>query len=469
MKAVITVSFLLLLGSMVISGCPRTHRDEIFVEEPSLGPRLNLDLGAPILLTFTASPERTKYLEDEGYTLARDSDGVVRMVTDTAGNFGIAFHLEDRWYVGEADFSSPVMIHHTTSDGVIYDFELIPGFRVEVRFVVATSRVATVELVFRSTLSRDVTVGVLPWLRRCGAGRYPDPAGYPDGLRASHNVAVDLMLEVVGPGTYLTELTDALVVPGRQTTWTSLEGCGATVTEDVAALATATGPPGYRVAMLGVGFALEVATMSDVPARIYRATVATARQDFLDEELGYAQLLSPVALLTASQERLQAMPILEDLSGDAASVFRSSFVLLDQLMMPAEGALDYDYYLFSREPTWWFARLGQHLHESLAMILMAHFDPAAALASHRVFLERVAPDGYLPYTIGPVVDQTALGTASAPLFSYIAWAASPSQCATRRTSSGTTLPPPRRWRAWRSIRSWSRMRPRWRSWLTRWA
>lgn len=425
MKAAIIRIILLAIGmalaGLLGGGCPRTTTDEALVEEPELGPRLDLDLGAPVLLTFAAARERTRYLEDEGYTLAPDVDGVVRFVTDTAGNLGFAFLLEDRWYVGEADFSSPVVIRHTTNDGVVYDFDLIPGMRVEVRFVVATSRVAAVELVFRSVLSRDVTITVLPWLRRCGAGRYPDPAGHPDGVRASHNVDVGLMLEVVGPGTYVTELTDALVAPGLHGSGTSLEGCSATVAEDVAALAAATGPPPYRVAMLGLPFALEVPTMSDVGARIYRATVATAREDLLDEELATAQRLSPAALLTASHERLQAMPTLDGLTGGAASVFRSSFVLLAQLMMPAEGDLDYDYYLFSREPTWWFARLGQHLHESLSMILMAHFDPAAALASHRVFLDRVEPDGYLPYNIGPVVEQTALGTASVPLFSYIAW------------------------------------------------
>jgi Mannosylglycerate hydrolase MGH1-like glycoside hydrolase domain len=420
-KAVFTVPLVLVLGGLLFTGCPRTSTEEILVEEPDLGPRLNLDLDAPVLLTFAAAPDRTRYLEDEGYTLARDDDGVVRMVTDTAGDLGFAFHLEDRWYVGEADFSSPVLIHHTTSDGVLYDFDLIPGLRVEVRFVVATSRVAAVELVVRSTLSRDVTLTVLPWMRRCGDGRYPDPAGIPDGLRASHNTGVDLMLEVVGPGTYLTELTDALVAPGLGATWTSLEGCSDTVAEDVAALAAATGPPGYRVAMLGLPFALYVPTMTNVPARLYRAVVDSARQPLLGEELAEAQRLSPVALLTASHQRLQAIPTLEGLTGGAATVFRSSFVLLDQLMMPAEGVLDHDYYLLSREPTWWFARLGQHMPESLAMILMAHFDPAAALASHRVFLDRVSPDGYLPYNIGPVVEQTALGTASAPLFSYIAW------------------------------------------------
>ncbi len=411
----------LLLLVVLLGGCPSTRDDEIIVEEPALGTPLDLSLDAPVLLTFAASRQRSRYLEDEGYTLAADGDGVVRFVTDTAGDLGFAFQLEDRWYVGEQDFSSPVNIRHTTNDGVVYDFDLIPGFRVEVRFVVATSRVAAVELVFRSTLSRGVILKVVPWLRRCGDGRYPDPSGYPDGLRASHNVEVDLMQEVVGPGTYLEELTDALVAPGQYPTWTSLQGCSATVTEDIPALAQATGDAAYRVGMLGLPFDIVVPTMTDIPVRVYRATVATEREDLLEEELELAREASPAVLLTESQARLQPMPVLDGLAGPAAAVFRSSFVLLQQLMMPAEGNVDHDYYLFAREPTWWFGRLGQHVHESLAMILMAHFDPAAALSSHRIFLERVEEDGYLPYNIGPVVEQTTMGTASAPLFSYIAW------------------------------------------------
>jgi glycogen debranching enzyme len=89
-------------------------------------------------------------------------------------------------------------------------------------------------------------------------------------------------------------------------------------------------------------------------------------------------------------------------------------------MMPAEGRLGHDYFLFSREPTFWFGRLGEHIHEGLAMILLARLDPRAAMDALRVFMDRVEADGYLPYNIGPVVEQTALRTASAPLFSYVA-------------------------------------------------
>ncbi|MFH2006212.1 MAG: trehalase family glycosidase [bacterium] len=418
-----TIATLLVLLAIPLggSGCEPERTSEVVVEELDLGPSLDVTFGDPILLTFAAPRERTSYLEDEGYTLARDEAGVARFVTDTAGDLGFGFRVNGQWLAGDEDFSEPVTIRHTTSDGVVYDFELVSGLRCQVRFVVATSRVAAVELVFRSELGTDQELTFLPWLRRCSAGLYSDPAPLPVGVRGTHNVEFDLLLQVVGPGTYVEELTDALVAPGQEQEWVTLPSCGATVREDVHDLGGTVMPAALRVAMVGLRIPLTVPAGGALPVRVYRATVASERQDQLVDELAEAQAATPAALLHEGQARLQALPSLENLSSEAALVFRSSFILLQQLMMPAEGQLAHDYYLFSREPTWWFARLGQHVHESLAMIQLAHFDPAAALASHRVFIDRVEEDGYLPYNIGPVVEQTTMGTASAPLFSYIAW------------------------------------------------
>ena len=129
----------------------------------------------------------------------------------------------------------------------------------------------------------------------------------------------------------------------------------------------------------------------------------------------------PADVLAAGSQRLSAIPPVPGLLPEEALAYRSSFALLDQVTMPATGRLAHDSYVFSRAPTWWNARLGQSVHESLAMILLARLDPAEAAETHRNFIDRVGADGYLPLGIGPIVDEAPGGAAAAPLFSFESW------------------------------------------------
>jgi hypothetical protein len=94
-------------------------------------------------------------------------------------------------------------------------------------------------------------------------------------------------------------------------------------------------------------------------------------------------------------------------------------------MLPAEGRTKFNYYVFSREPTWSWGHDGQVFHESLSMLAYAHLDPASAMDSQRVFAEAQDPDGYIPYRIGPYVVRTfpvdGEKTTSAPFYSWVNW------------------------------------------------
>jgi hypothetical protein len=89
--------------------------------------------------------------------------------------------------------------------------------------------------------------------------------------------------------------------------------------------------------------------------------------------------------------------------------------------MPAEGKLAHDYVLFSREPTWWSARLGQGVHESLATLLLARADPSLAAETQRNFIDRIDPSSFLPYFVGPVVSAVGGEVVAPPLFPCEAW------------------------------------------------
>lgn len=155
--------------------------------------------------------------------------------------------------------------------------------------------------------------------------------------------------------------------------------------------------------------------------RVRRAVVPEEQKPQLDGELDLAATHDLVELMEDGHARLANRPATPTAVRQTDLLLHSSFTLLDQLMMPPEGNLEHTYYVFSREPTWWFARLGQHAHESLSMITLAQMDCDLAMESHRVFFDRIEDDGYLPYNIGPVVETTTLGTATAPFLSLVSW------------------------------------------------
>ncbi|HXV63137.1 MAG TPA: trehalase family glycosidase, partial [Vicinamibacteria bacterium] len=96
-----------------------------------------------------------------------------------------------------------------------------------------------------------------------------------------------------------------------------------------------------------------------------------------------------------------------------------------QSMLPPEGRTRFNYYVFSREPTWSWGHDGQVFHESLSMLAYAHLDPQSAMDSQRVFMEAQEADGYIPYRVGPYVVRTfpvdGQKTTSAPFYSWINW------------------------------------------------
>ncbi|RQW01517.1 MAG: hypothetical protein EH225_09470, partial [Calditrichaeota bacterium] len=85
----------------------------------------------------------------------------------------------------------------------------------------------------------------------------------------------------------------------------------------------------------------------------------------------------------------------------------------------------YNYYVFSREPTWGWGHGGQVFHESLTMLAYAFMDPVSAMNSQRVYLERQHKNGYINYRTGPYLDENIPHndqlTTSAPWYAWQNW------------------------------------------------
>ena len=175
----------------------------------ALATPLNASFDEPILLTVTAPRPRARYLVDEGYTLALDTDGTLSFATDSAGNLVLAFAVDGAPALTDADRAGPPTIAHAASDLVIVRVPLAESLEAEVRFAAVSSGVAVVEAVVSNTGDAPHDVVFLPFLRRCD-GAYTDLQGTLGGAAFRHFAPADALTKIVGPGTFVEELADGL-------------------------------------------------------------------------------------------------------------------------------------------------------------------------------------------------------------------------------------------------------------------
>lgn len=107
------------------------------------------------------------------------------------------------------------------------------------------------------------------------------------------------------------------------------------------------------------------------------------------------------------------------------ALYWSANNMMRQCFYPPEGKSSYNYYVFSREPTWGWGHGGQVFHESIAMLAYAYIDPVSAMNSQRVYKERQYPNGYINYRTGSYLDEiiehNGQLTSSAPWYSWLNW------------------------------------------------
>ena len=107
------------------------------------------------------------------------------------------------------------------------------------------------------------------------------------------------------------------------------------------------------------------------------------------------------------------------------ALFWSNVNMMRQVFYPPQAKSKYNYYVFSREPTWGWGHGGQVFHESITMLAYADVDPQGAMNSQRVFSQRQYPNGYINYRTGSFLDEIIENngelTSSAPWYSWLNW------------------------------------------------
>jgi hypothetical protein len=132
-----------------------------------------------------------------------------------------------------------------------------------------------------------------------------------------------------------------------------------------------------------------------------------------------------IIYLQESENTYQNIPRLNFTDPDQEMLYWNAFSLMRQCMLPPESQCSYNYYVFSREPTWGWGHGGQVFHESLTMLAYGYMDPVSAMNSQRVYRERQWADGYINYRTGPYLNETIpygnQYTTSAPWYNWENW------------------------------------------------
>jgi mannosylglycerate hydrolase MGH1-like protein len=355
----------------------------------------------PVFTTYAAPLHRSEYLLDEGYHLRFYSPREpLALTTDTAGDWGVSFRVGEREVSAVADYAAPPRIEASLSSLARLSFQPAAGLEAKATFAVWSSRAAVLDLTIANESPQPVQGAVVLWYRR-PEGTHGTFQQTKRGVTFSHAEPPANLSETPPPG-FTGRFRDLLAADRGP------DGVDATDTE------------------ARLRFAIELAPGAERRLRFVRAVGL--------EEASAESLESTAQLALHKSE--------EDLVEDASKPYRSAYDpgltdpvrrqiywsalnLARQCMLPGEGKVRYNYYVFSREPTWGWGHDGQVFHESLSMLAYALFDARSAMDSQRIFMEAQDGDGYIPYRIGPYAVRTfpvkGERTTSAPFLSWTNW------------------------------------------------
>lgn len=125
----------------------------------------------------------------------------------------------------------------------------------------------------------------------------------------------------------------------------------------------------------------------------------------------------------ANEKLFSNLEVPEFKNMEQEALFWSTCNMMRQVFYPPEAKSSYNYYVFSREPTWGWGHGGQVFHESITMLAYAEIDKESAMNSQRVYSERQYPNGYINYRTGSYLDEiieyNGELTSSAPWYAYL--------------------------------------------------
>jgi hypothetical protein len=379
--------------------------------------------GDPVFTTYAAPLSRSRYLVDEGWHL-RFYDGTkpLALTSDSAGEWGVGFELEGVVVYRTGDYARLPEIRQSFASLARFTFEPFHRLTVDATFSAYSSRESLLALELSNPSDRPKNLRVFAFALAPG-NRFGSASltAEGNGILFSHQEPRDAISESPPPE-YDGALQDLILLESKAHSFGGYPG-GETAMLSELSRGLQSGdfssPPG---ALLLVA-ELPLQPGESKPFRVVRAVAsASESRETMIESARPLLSISTEALEKEEAEIFARAPRLS-LDPRKELVYRGALSLARQSMLPPEGRTRFNYYVFSREPTWSWGHDGQVFHESLSMLAYAYLDPESAMDSQRVFLEAQETDGYIPYRVGPHVVRTfpveGERTTSAPFYSWI--------------------------------------------------
>ncbi len=131
---------------------------------------------SPLYTTYAAAKERSEFILDEGYHLRfYDPELGIDFTTDTAGDWCVAFRKGSQTVYALKDMFREPVITVSYPDLVTYHYFPFENIRVEVTFLVFSSRMAVQEVNMRNLGKVAETLHVIPFFFNRNCCLFPNP------------------------------------------------------------------------------------------------------------------------------------------------------------------------------------------------------------------------------------------------------------------------------------------------------
>jgi hypothetical protein len=365
---------------------------------------LNAESGDPVFTTYASAPEGTKYSTDVAYQLIwKESSKEVLLHSEQSGSIGIIIRMGDDVVSNISEMErSPVV---TTSYSNLFNLNYSPFTGIELRYsgLVRDSETLIIEVEVSNKNNSERTLLLYPYIHiETGITAIKQIEG---GFFFSHSRKADKWMKDHSIP-YAEELNNYFL---------SDAGKGTKKLNDLKREYDSS-----NTAALEVSFNLKPGSAEKF--RILRSVSEKSESKDV-KKLNEVLKTDIQALLKRNEDLYKKVPVFNFTNSDKEALYWNSFNLLRQCMMAPEGKATKNYYVFSREPKWGWGYGGQVFHESMSMLAYVYLDPAGAMNSQRVFMERQHQNGYINYRTGPYLDEqiptNGKLTTSAPLFNWL--------------------------------------------------
>ncbi|HKI44857.1 MAG TPA: hypothetical protein VKA08_05925, partial [Balneolales bacterium] len=387
---------------------------------------LHATADTPLFTTYAAAKSRSEFALDEGYHFTYyDTTGGADFTTDTGGDWDLAFSRGSRFVYKLNSLNRQPVISASYPDMVRYHYFPYKDLQVEGTFFVYSSHTAIQDIILKNTGLRSISFRIIPFLRNrqhdFGQIQFDSTnhavffrhAEQPDGWVLSHKSIP-----------YVSHVRDifAITAPANGH-WAIFTRKSSNITEN-GFLADTTERDHAKIIAIPIRLTLGPGKTQHI--RIVRSVSRPNKSNkYLRSEAGKALHLDLQSFIDADKKLYNRIPVLHFRNQDQAYLYYSAFNLMNQVMLPPEGQLHVNYYVFSREPQWGWGHGGQVFHESMSMLAYVLMNPQSAMNSQRVYLETQHKNGYINYRTGPYLNETIPTngqlTSSAPLYAWENW------------------------------------------------